>query len=379
MKIVHVAICGPFSEQMNYQENLLSAQNARDGHEVLIIASTFCWNKGRIIKVKEETRMIERNLKLIRINYDKIINEGISSKVRKSKKLVPIIKNFNPDLIFFHGTQSVEIINVARYKRNHAGKRFLVDIHADFNNSARNFLSYFFLHRIFYYILLKLAIKDIDKIYCVTDNSMKFLRQVYKYKGDKAEIFPLGGIFAPISDLEKLEMRIKLGISSQDIVFLHSGKIDEDKKTFELLEVFNKKMYQNMKLLIIGVIKENYRRKITPLLSMNNNVKYLGWKSGEELVRFLSISDVYIQPGTPSVTLQNAICAGNAIITSNKEIYKGIVEGNGWIINDIKEIGSILDKIHEEPLLLQEKKEQSIKIGRELLDYSILARKMYQS
>jgi glycosyltransferase involved in cell wall biosynthesis len=101
----------------------------------------------------------------------------------------------------------------------------------------------------------------------------------------------------------------------------------------------------------------------------------LGWKNGYDLLRYLSISDVYVQPGSASVLMQNTICAGNAIIAANKEIYGSIVNGNGWIIESVEELGEILEEIYSDPFKLERMKMASMKLGGEFLDYSVLAKK----
>ena len=47
MRIAHVGVAGPFTENMSYQDNILSHQNALDGHEVLYLS---------LIHISEPTR-----------------------------------------------------------------------------------------------------------------------------------------------------------------------------------------------------------------------------------------------------------------------------------------------------------------------------------
>ena len=377
MKIIHIVLSGPFTEGMTYQENLLPIQNALDGHNVLIVASCLGWDKGKIIRMTECDKIIQFGIRLIRIDYDNIINSYVSEKVRKSHKLMPIIQKFAPDIIFLHDSQVFEIINIAKYKNNHSSIKFIVDFHSDYYNSARSLLSYIFLHRFLYNALLRNAEKSIDRMYCISRSAKTFLQEVYNYRSNNIEIFPLGGFSKKHTQYERCAIRNALGYSSSDIILLHSGKINKNKKTKELLEVFNRKDYSNIKMIIIGDISMDYMNVIMPLIEQNDRVKYLGWKSGEELLEYLSISDVYIQPGSASATLQNAICAGNAVIVSQTDIYEDIVKNNGWIISDVSEIDHILEEIERSPNILVKMKRESIYIGETVLDYKILANRMY--
>ena len=45
MRIAHVGVAGPFTENMSYQDNILSHQNALDGHEVLYISNEYFFTK----------------------------------------------------------------------------------------------------------------------------------------------------------------------------------------------------------------------------------------------------------------------------------------------------------------------------------------------
>ena len=50
MRIAHVGVAGPFTENMSYQDNILSHQNALDGHEVLYISNEYFFKNGELVK-----------------------------------------------------------------------------------------------------------------------------------------------------------------------------------------------------------------------------------------------------------------------------------------------------------------------------------------
>ena len=376
MKIIHIVLVGPFTESMTYQENILPIQNALDGHEVFIIASQYYWDKSKIKKTSECDKIIENGIRLIRIEYDNIINNYISEKIRKASKLIKLINEIEPDIIFLHDPQTYEILTVSKYKSAHRWVKFYIDNHADKNNSATNIFSYYILHKIFYKNILKKAEINIDKCFYITNSSKKFLKDVYSFKR-KLEYLPLGGVRYNISKREKYKIKKELGIKEKDIIMIHTGKFNRIKKTIELLRIFNKKAYENMQLILIGSIEKTYEEEMNLLINNNKKIKYLGWKNGYELLKYLAVSDVYLQPGSASVTLQQSIASGNAVIVADEEIYSDIVQGNGWIIRDIKEIEKILDIISQDPEILHKMKMKSIEIAEKLLYYDILAKHMY--
>ena len=85
-----------------------------------------------------------------------------------------------------------------------------------------------------------------------------------------------------------------------------------------------------------------------------------------------------MQPGSASATLQNAICAGDAIIAANNEIYRDLVKKNGWLIDRVEEIADILDLVEHNPTVIENMKRESKRIGGQLLDYKVLANRMYK-
>ena len=119
MRIVHVCLASHYTEGMSYQDNILPDINSQDGHEVLIISNTQKYVDGKLVDTDEEEKNIKHNLKLIRINFDKIFTKFISEKIRKSKKLYSILEKFKPDVILFHGMCAYELLTVSKYKKNH--------------------------------------------------------------------------------------------------------------------------------------------------------------------------------------------------------------------------------------------------------------------
>lgn len=376
MKIVHIVISGPFTIGMTYQENLLPIQNASDGHEVLVIASCLVWNGGTIKAVPEGEEFLDNGLKIIRIPYDFFFNEYFTEKIRKASKLIPIISRFNPDIVYLHDPQSFEILNLSKYKKKNNHILFIVDMHSNFKNSAKNIISYYFLHTLFYRSILAASKKYIDKMYCVDESSVRFLRSVYKYKEKNVEVFPLGGVSVRLSCKERADIRCEMHLQKSDIVFMHSGKIDKKKRTREILASFSECRNPRFKLLIAGSIEQEYEAELRPLMDCDNRISYLGWQDGEALMDLLAITDVYVQLGSASATLQNAICAGAAVVVADREIYGSIIKGNGWILDDANEFRQVLQDISRDESILDKMKVLSVEICNTFLSYEVLSKRM---
>ena len=122
------------------------------------------------------------------------------------------------------------------------------------------------------------------------------------------EFYPLGGnIFPPEEYAEKRERRrVELGLAPDELLLVHSGKLDALKRTEELLRAFAAVPELKAKLAVIGSIPDDRKELLTSLMEQDSRVQFLGWKSGAELQEYLCACDLYCQPGSLSATMQNA-------------------------------------------------------------------------
>lgn len=379
MRIVHVCLASHYTEGMNYQDNILPDVNSQDGHEVLIISDTQKYIDGKLVDTNEEEKNLKHNLKLIRINFDKIFTKFISEKIRKVKKLYSILEYFKPDVILFHGMCAYELLTVSKYKKNHPSIKLYTDSHEDFINSARTFFSKNVLHRLFYKRIALKCLQYIDKVLYISEETRIFLHDFYKIPNKNLEFYPLGGFIVEEEEkkLIRKKLRKDLDISEKDLVLIHSGKLDKLKKTRELLDSLAKINNKNIYLIIIGSIP-NDNQILYNLIKNDKRVKYLGWKTGDELLEYICASDIYMQPGSQSSTSLTAACCGLPILLYPSISYKKMFDTNVfWAKND-KEIDEILLEIIENPALLDNMSKRSYEIAKNIFDYKKLAMRLYR-
>lgn len=127
-------------------------------------------------------------------------------------------------------------------------------------------------------------------------------------------------------------------------------------------------------MLIIGSISDDIKMETKKLIERDRRIQYLGWKSADELNKYLDAADIYMQPGKVSAIFQNAVCRGCAIIVNDLVDYRPFINGNGWLIQDPQEIEGIMKKIVLGDLNLNTMKEKSFLIAKEQLDYRALAK-----
>jgi hypothetical protein len=335
MNILFISFGSTFTEGFNYQDNLLALEFVNKGHEVSIIADCYMFKNNLVIQTIETDSLIYNGkIRLIRLKYVRFINEFISKKIRHVKKLDSKLKEIKPDIIYVHNLSTIELITITHYKKNNPNVVIYCDGHMDFNNSARNIISQVFLHRLFYRYIISKTIMFIDMVFFVSYETRIFLKKIYKINDDKLDYLPLGGIISSKKHHAVIRQNIRknLGIQENSIVFLHTGKFNFMKKTNLLIKNFIKYSKPNMILILIGSFEEKIYKRINKLINTSPRVKYLGWFSGDKLLEYLHVSDYYLQPGSQSATLQNAICAYNIPIVQPHMNYKLLLGKNAIYI-----------------------------------------------
>jgi len=378
MRILHCCLSCFYVDDFAYQENILPIANRKDGHIVKIIASRETFINGVLSYTEAKKYKVNGDIEIVRLNYKNIISPKISIKIRAYRNCYKEIEDFKPDVILFHGMCAYELLTVSKYKKNHPNIKLYVDSHEDFTNSATTFFSKNILHRLFYKRIVLRCLKYIDKVLYISEETRIFLHNFYEIPNENLEFYPLGGFIVEEEEKKLIREKIRkdLKISEKDTVLIHSGKLDKLKKTRELLNSFRKITNNNIHLIIIGSIP-NDNQILYDLIKKDKRVKYLGWKTGDDLLKYICASDIYMQPGSQSSTSLTAVCCGLPILLYPSVSYKDMFDTNVfWVKND-EEIDEVILKITENPTLLDNMSKRSYEIAKEILDYKKLSARLY--
>lgn len=376
MRILHIMLACFYNEGFTYQENILPMMNKRAGNEVKIITSTEVFAEGNQLGYTKPTRYINKDgIEVVRLAYEKKIPHFLVKKIRKYIGTYREIEEFKPDVIFVHGMQTFDLIEVIKYKRKNKYVKIYADSHEDFNNSATNLVSKYFLHKGFYFPIICKALPYFEKVLYISYETKEFLQKMYGIDENILEYYPLGGIIfrKDIRDKYRDEIRKKYNLHSEDILIMHSGKFDEKKKTEELLRAFSKTNSSKMKLILIGKFDKEYTKKAYSLIEKDNRVMYEGWKSGDELLKYLCACDLYAQPGSQSATMQNALCCECPVMISPVKSHKYLLGEHAFYVESEKDMVDTFSAISIEREKLNFIRKQSFLIARNKLDYEILA------
>lgn len=150
----------------------------------------------------------------------------------------------------------------------------------------------------------------------------------------------------------KQELKLSLGITENDIVFLYVGRLVKDKGINELIESFEKisDYKKNVKLLLVGT----YERELDPVFpkteaAINNNSKIImvGWQT--DVRPYFSISNVLAFPsyreGFPNVVMQAGAMGLFSIVTDINGCNEIIIEGENGVIIPTKDEKALYDKM----------------------------------
>lgn len=357
---------------------MISNQNKKDGNDVLVVASTETFINNKEIGYTQPGEYVNGSgIRIIRLPYKKYLPHKLMCKIRVYPRVYKILDEERPDVILFHGPQSKELLTVARYKKNNPSIKLYVDNHADEGNSAKGIISRNLLHKCYYRSILQKSLPFIDKLFYVTYDRKIFLEKYYGVPQEKMEFLPLGGTVVHSQERNdfRYNKRKELGFTEDDFVFVHAGKMDKLKKTKEILENFIMVSDTRLKLIIIGSFTDEVRDEVMPLILTDKRIKYLGWKTADELTQYFCASDLYIQPGTHTVLMEHATCCSLPVIVANLESYRFLLEDSkhAWIINKTDEMKDIFNMVSENPLILKNMSKDAYTFAKEVLDYKKIA------
>lgn len=381
MKILHMMLSNFYIDNYNYQENILPRQNKNDGHEVLIIASTETFISNITLGyICPGQYLNEDGIKVKRVAYRWIPSKFLQRKIRSYVDIYKMICDFSPDVIMFHGVASLELLNASKYKKNNPNTKLYVDSHSDYNNSGKSFLSRYILHKKIYKYFLTKALPNIDKVFYLSYETKKFLEEVYCVPEYSLEYLPLGGIIVndELRKKNREKILLSLNLKSTDILFMHSGKMDKDKRTLDLIKAFSATNGGNLSLIIIGSMTDDVKRKSFTLINKDPRIQYLGWKNSNELIEYLSACDLYVQPGGQSATMQNALCCGSAAALYPHESHKYLLGDSVFYIESAEDMKDLFEQIARDPEILEDKRKMSFELAKEKLDYKKIAARLYE-
>ena len=311
MKVLHVCLNGPYTDGLLYQENILTKYQRKMGIEVIIIASSFCWDENG--KIKKDMRKFYINNDRVRVyRLTEYFRIHIFNKVGVFQGMLKILYKEIPDVIFLHGCQYLECLKILEYVKKYPSTKLYVDNHCDFSNSARNCISKVILHKGLWRYCAKKLLPYVEKFYGVLPARVEFINQIYQIPLEKIEYLPLGADDELIDKgKENSEtIRRKYKIKEKDFFVVTGGKIDTEKKeTIFLMEAIKELKKYRVKLLIFGSVEDTLKKTFNKLLE-TSNITYVGWVKASESYNYFAAADLVVFPGRHSIFWEQVVGQG---------------------------------------------------------------------
>lgn len=321
MKIV--MICEFYGNDLEYQENLLVRYYLKHGHDVTVITSTFDsvfdYYNDQHDNSKEPVTYYDGKAKIIKLRY----RYNILYRLRAYTSIKNILNEEKPDLIFVHDIM-LNILEAIRYKKQNPNCKMILDYHADYSNSGKNWLSLKVLHGLIRGWFLNRARPHLSKIFPIVPASTTFLHEVYGVPLEEMEVLPLGadtdlGASARNSGVRSV-LREKYAIAADDIVIFSGGKLAPPKRTELLISAFKNIDRSNTHLFIVGAasdVDSKYKEELQLLAQGCKRVHFLGWMSSKEIYNYLASSDIAVFPASQSILWQQAISMGLPLLVGD--------------------------------------------------------------
>lgn len=379
MNITNICLLAPVTDGWNYQDNLLTKYQQKNGHNVTIITSHWVWgDDGKLHRDERESYINEDGVKVIRIEMSG--SDNFYKKFKKYPDLYNVIDKTNPDFLFIHGVSFLDTTVIAKYLKNNSNVKANADNHADFSNSATNWISKNILHRFIWRYYAKQLVPYIGTFFGVLPARVKFMNDLYKIPNKKCKLLLMGAddeLVNIYGNEDKInEVRYTNNILDSDFLIVTGGKIDKAKEqTLTLMQAINE-LNLNIKLLIFGTVEEGLMPKFSKLLS--DKVQFVGWANNNESYSYLSSADLVVFPGRHSVYREQTVGLGKPMVVKKWSGTDHIDLGGNVIFlkNDsVDEMKNVLLRIINDDDKIKFMKNIAEKLGKSTFSYSEIARK----
>ncbi len=382
MKIVHLCLCSFFPDNYSYQENMLPKYHKKLGYDVEVIASTRSFDEqGKACYLDNVgTYQNEYGIKVTRLPYKS--NSKIWKRLKRYIGVFDAISKADPDILFIHGGQFLDIDQVVKFLKDHKDVTVFVDNHADFSNSATNWFSKNILHKIVWKHTEHQIEPYAKKFYGVLPVRVDFLKDIYGLPADKCELLVMGAddelVERAKSSGARERIRKQYGISDSDFLIVTGGKIDQWKtQTLLLMQAVQNINNPSVRLIVFGSVTDELKEQVKNL-SDSVKVQYIGWISSEDTYDYFEASDLVVFPGRHSVMWEQVTGQGKPMIVKDWPGTHHVDLGGNVLFLSKDSVGEIQEKIESllaEPSKLKEMTKIAQEKGMQIFSYADISKR----
>ena len=382
MKIVHLCLGSFYPDGYSYQENLLPKFHKALGYEVEVIASTqsFDANGKPCYMDKTGSYQNEYDIKVTRLPYKS--SNRVWKKLKKYKGAYQAIEEARPDIFFMHGIQFADVPEVIRYLKKHPQTAVYADNHADFSNSATNWLSKNILHKMIWRYYAQMLVPYVKKFYGVLPVRVDFLKDIYGLPAEKCELLVMGADDELVEAANKPEVkkaiREKYGIRDDDFLIMTGGKIDQWKtQTLLLMEAVWNIQNDKVKLIVFGSVTPELKESVNALAD-GKKVQYIGWVQSTDSYQYFAAADLVVFPGRHSVFWEQVTGQGIPMLVKDwPGTHHVDLGGNVRFLtqDSAAEIQNAIEELVKNPDEYKKMKDVAIREGMKTFSYRDIAKR----
>jgi len=337
-----------YTEGYNYQENYFSKYHAKK-NDTYLITNEYMFSKGDVVKSSDSDYVNADAVHVYRLpDLFSLLPHKLNNYIGKYKGFYNLIESISPDIIFTHNCQFQDLKQVARYCKAHPNIKLFVDNHADFSNSARNWLTKNILYPFWWRSCAKSVEPYAIKFYGVLPARVDFLINVYKLDPKKCELLVMGADDDEVkraAETGRGEVREKHGIKDSDILIVTGGKIDLFKQqTLMLMKAVKKIDRQNLKLIVFGSVVKELKEKLESMVD-GQKIQYVPWLDSAASYDYFAAADLVVFPGRHSVYWEQAAGQGKPMICKYWEGTTHVDVGGNAVFLKEDSVDAICDAI----------------------------------
>lgn len=382
MKIVHLCLGSFYPDNYSYQENMLPKFHKELGFDVEVIASTQSFDEhGKTCYLnKIGSYQNEYDIKVTRLAYKS--GNKIWKKFKRYIGTYDAIEKAAPDIIFIHGCQFLDIDQVVKYLKKHPDVKVFVDNHADFSNSATNWLSKNILHKIIWRNCAHKIEPYATKFYGVLPARVDFLKNIYKLPAEKCELLVMGAddelVERAKTNGTRKRIRDEYGIKDNDFLIMTGGKIDPWKtQTILLMQAVHNIKNESVKLIVFGSVTQELMEQVKSLAD-GTKVQYIGWIQSKDSYDYFEAADLVVFPGRHSVMWEQVVGQGKPMLVKDwAGTHHVDIGGNVKFLtkDSVEEIQGEIEHLLANPDEYQKMKDVAEKEGMKVFSYKEIARR----
>ena len=379
-----------FDPSLGYAEYYLAKKHIELGLDVMVVCSNLpIGNHWNVAKMGREGFSIEGNIPVFRL--------GSTAKFRGNvwgfnpMALAKIIADFSPDIVNCRGLLSPLSQEVLLLKSKHHYS-VVGDVITGHGADAFSKTAHVFMTKTIRYSLKYLLLNRVDAFFACNNEIDEWLRNALKLPAYRIFFVPLGAdqeLFKPDSRV-KVENRSLLGISSNDIVAVYSGKLLPSKHIHILLMASKPviSQFKNFKIVLVGAGPLAYEERLNLLaekLNIRSNVIVVKPVHRTKLKDYYNIADFAVWPGDFSISMLEAMACRLPIIIAESNWTKHYLEymnGFSFKVGDISQLSQFLLRLVEDSQLRKSMGARSRKLIEDKLNWDCIALKhleIYQS